>query len=79
LFDALGDRAQAPDALLPATGVTLERERMLSAPFILGEDYGTRCSTVFAVDRDGHARFVERTFAPDGMLANEVAIDFECG
>ena len=43
----------APDAELPATGVTLERERMLSAPFIVSDDYGTRCSTVLTIDRDG--------------------------
>jgi len=77
LFEALGDRAHAPDALLPATGVPLARERMLSAPFIQGEDYGTRCSTVLTIDRGGHARFVERSFAPDGTLGHEVAIEFE--
>ena len=46
LFAALADRTGAPDADLPATGVTLERERALAAPFIVGDDYGTRCSTV---------------------------------
>ena len=75
LFAALGDRAKAPDDELPSTGVTLERERMLSAPFIVSESYGTRCSTVLTVDRDGHARFVERTFAPDGTATGEVAIE----
>jgi uncharacterized protein with NRDE domain len=77
LFEALADRAQAPEALLPATGVPLERERMLSAPFIRDERYGTRCSTVLAIDRGGHARFVERSFAPDGTASSEVAIEFE--
>jgi uncharacterized protein with NRDE domain len=32
----LHDTERAPDAELPATGVSLERERMLSAPFIVG-------------------------------------------
>jgi uncharacterized protein with NRDE domain len=77
LFEALGERAQAPDAELPSTGVALAWERLLSAPFIVGERYGTRCSTVFAVDRDGHARFVERTFAPDGTPSHEVAVEFD--
>ena len=44
-------RERAPDDALPATGVTLERERMLSSPFIVGADYGTRCSTVLTIDR----------------------------
>jgi uncharacterized protein with NRDE domain len=77
LFDALGDRAEAHGAELPSTGVSLEWERLLSAPFIVSDRYGTRCSTVFAVDRDGRARFVERSFAPDGSLANEAAFEFE--
>ncbi len=48
LFAVLGDRRDAPDHELPATGVSLEWERLLSSPFIVGEDYGygTRCSTV---------------------------------
>ena len=79
LFDALGDRTQAPDALLPATGVTLAWERLLSAPFIVSDGYGTRCSTVLAIDREGQATFVERSFASDGTQASEVAIEFRCG
>ena len=39
-----------PTTRLPATGVPLERERLLSAPFIVSDDYGTRCSTVLAID-----------------------------
>jgi uncharacterized protein with NRDE domain len=72
LFGALGDRGIAPDRELPSTGVTLEWERLLSSPFIVGERYGTRCSTVFAIDADGNARFVERTFDPAGRQVGEV-------
>ena len=72
LFDALADRSLAPDGQLPSTGVPLDRERMLSAPFIVSERYGTRCSTVFVVGRDGEARFVERAFDATGELAGEV-------
>jgi uncharacterized protein with NRDE domain len=78
LFEALADRSHPPDALLPATGVPLAWERMLSPPFIVSERYGTRCSTVLAIDRDGHARFVERSFAPDGTPSNEAAFEFDC-
>ncbi|MFO1396949.1 MAG: NRDE family protein [Burkholderiales bacterium] len=72
LFAALADRTQAADDALPDTGVTREWERTLSSPFIVGERYGTRCSTIFAIDRDGRARFVERRFAPDGTVSGEV-------
>jgi uncharacterized protein with NRDE domain len=77
VFDALGDRTQVPDAALPSTGVPLEWERRLSAPFIVSADYGTRCSTVLVVDRDGGARFVERSFDSGGRATGEVDVAFE--
>lgn len=77
LFAALRDGNQPPDAQLPATGVPLQWERLLSSPFIASERYGTRCSTVLAIGRDGRARFVERTFAPDGAIVQDAAFDFD--
>jgi uncharacterized protein with NRDE domain len=76
LFAALADRAPAPDALLPATGIPIERERLLSSPFIVSADYGTRCSTVFTIDRAGHARFHERSFDPKGDATGETSEEF---
>lgn len=76
LFAALADRTRAADADLPATGVPLEWERLLSAPFIVSDDYGTRCSTVLAIGRDGGARFVERSFDARGNATGDVAFDF---
>jgi uncharacterized protein with NRDE domain len=72
LFELLGDKAPASDDELPMTGLTLERERLLSAPFIVSSDYGTRCSTVLAIDHDGNARFTERSFDPAGRVTVEV-------
>ena len=64
---------------LPATGVPLEWERLLSAPFIVSERYGTRCSTVLAIDRGGAALFHERSYdatgAPTGEVIERFAID----
>ncbi|MCC6194440.1 MAG: NRDE family protein [Burkholderiales bacterium] len=76
LLAALADRTRAADAQLPSTGVTLERERLLSPPFILSERYGTRCSTVLTLGRDGQARFHERSFAPDGTATGDVVETF---
>ena len=76
LFDVLGDRARAPDARLPATGIPLDRERLLSSPFIVSDDYGTRSSTVFALARDGAALFVERTFNAAGEITGDVEYRF---
>ena len=76
LFALLHDTERAPDAMLPATGVTLERERMLSSPFIVGRDYGTRCSTVVTVEHDGAARFIERSFDAEGHATGEIDVRF---
>lgn len=65
LFAALADPTPAPDADLPDTGVGREMERFLSPPFIVGEAYGTRCSTLVAIG-GGRIRFMERRFRPDG-------------
>ena len=77
VFSALGDRTIAPDAELPSTGVPLDRERLLSAAFIIGEAYGTRCSTILALAGDGSARFVERTFDRAGRAIGEVDERYE--
>jgi len=76
LFALLRDTERAPDAMLPATGVSRERERMLSSPFIVSPDYGTRCTTVLTIDRRGAARFVERSFDAAGRATGEVDFRF---
>jgi len=57
---ALGDRRVADDAALPSTGVSLEWERALSAPFIAMPTYGTRATTMVLIDYAGRVTFVER-------------------
>ena len=76
LFALLRDTERAPDDALPATGVPLEWERMLSAPFVVSPDYGTRYSTVVTIDPRGNVRFVERSFDPAGNPAGEVDYRF---
>ena len=65
LFVALADTSPAPDAALPDTGVGIDMERWLSPPFVRGERYGTRCSTVVLIAADSMV-FAERRFGPDG-------------
>ena len=72
LFDALADTAPAPDRALPDTGIGLELERALSPPFVRGEHYGTRCSSVVLAGADA-ITFVERRFGPDGSPQGESA------
>jgi uncharacterized protein with NRDE domain len=64
LFSVLQDRSKPPDQLLPNTGVSLERERILSPLFITSDNYGTRSSTILLWDRNGNIDFSERSFTP---------------
>lgn len=70
LFEALADTTAAPDDLLPDTGVGLALERALSPPFVDGERYGTRCSSVVLMGHD-HFVFAERRFGPQAVPAGE--------
>ncbi|MDN5843234.1 MAG: NRDE family protein [Alcaligenaceae bacterium] len=65
-FALLRDDAPAADRDLPDTGVPIELERLLSSPFIVSPDYGTRCSTVIAIGADGQALFSEISYDPAG-------------
>jgi uncharacterized protein with NRDE domain len=76
LFDLLNDRSQAADHELPDTGIGIERERFLSPPFIVGETYGTRSSTVLLIDRIGGVVFIERTFDRDGNAVSDERFAF---
>ncbi|MBD8524911.1 NRDE family protein [Pseudomarimonas arenosa] len=67
LFVLMRDTSPAPDEDLPDTGIGLERERLLSSPFIESESYGTRCTTLIIEWADGRWLFIERRFGPLGI------------
>ena len=68
LFALLADRAtHGPDATSPDH----PWRDALSAIFVAAPGYGTRCSTLFLVTREGEARFVERRFEADGRVSGE--------
>jgi uncharacterized protein with NRDE domain len=80
LFALLDDRATATaDEELPQTGITPEWERVLSAPFVLHPDYGTRCSTVLLLEPSGAGYLAERRFDPQGTLTGETEFSFAAG
>ena len=76
LFALLRDDRVASDDALPATGVPLDWERRLSAPFIVSERYGTRCTTVITIDRDRVVSLVERRFDAAGAVTGDSAFAF---
>jgi uncharacterized protein with NRDE domain len=67
LLDLLADAHQPDDAVLPETGVGLERERFLAPIFIRGDVYGTRASTLAVRDGAGRMALTERRFGRDGI------------
>jgi uncharacterized protein with NRDE domain len=76
LLDLLRDTAQPDDRELPQTGVGLKVERMLSPIFIVGEDYGTRASTLAYARSDGGLVLRERRFGPGATRLGESHFPF---
>ncbi|MCJ2185254.1 NRDE family protein [Novosphingobium beihaiensis] len=64
LLPALRDETPAVDSARPHHGP----EPRFAPVFIRNEIYGTRCSTVVAISRDGHGTIVERSFSPEGHV-----------
>jgi uncharacterized protein with NRDE domain len=72
LLEAL--RAETPD---PALARPSEGPEPRFAPvFIRDATYGTRCSTVIAVDVSGTGTIVERRFDPVGNMSGETRLEF---
>lgn len=72
-----GDDAQ-PEALfgLLADETTPSPNDDHAPIFIRNAAYGTRCSTVVAIDHEGKGRIIERRFGPDGAAHGETASNF---
>lgn len=66
LIRLLQDDTPADDRGLPDTGVDIATERMLSSPFIRGEAYGTRATTIVSVGASGEILVTEQTWLPFG-------------
>lgn len=77
LWDALADARIADDDALPQTGIPRDMERHLSSAFVVGQDYGTRASTLVLVDHGGNGTIIERRFGPNGVFLGETTL--ECG
>lgn len=68
IFAILKDTTPADDTQLPCTGLSREQERLLSSPFIISPDYGTRCSTIIAVHKDGQGILSEASYDAAGTM-----------
>lgn len=66
LFDLLTDRTLTPGEIPRNLESDLAPERLMKHYFIVNPVYGTRCSTVLFISRDGDIGFHERQFDPQG-------------
>ncbi len=76
LFELLADREPAAGAAFPGSDLPPDLERALSAPFVLHERYGTRCSTVLLAGHDGRTVAAERRFDAAGNLTGATRLEF---
>jgi len=66
LFDLMTNDKQALPSLLPATGLSEDKEQLLSAIFILSPSYGTRTTSIITQDNTGNVEVFERSYLPSG-------------
>jgi len=76
LFDALAQERLPDFGLPPRSPSDVPQEARQSPIFIRNSVYGTRCSTVVAVDADGHGVIVERRFDAGGEPRGEARLAF---
>ena len=77
IFSVLANREIAADHELPNTGLPSDWERIVSAPFIMNERYGTRCSSVLLVERNGRTILNERRFDNLGVQTGATRFEFK--
>lgn len=76
----LSGASPAPDSLFEHLYADAHRDAgtaaIEDAIFVRNTAYGTRCSTVVAIDSDGKGRIVERRFDADARMVGETALTF---
>jgi len=76
LFDGLREETLPPIGIDAATPSDIAQEPPHSPIFIRDPVYGTRCSSVVAIDRDGAGLFIERRYTPTAEIAGETRLSF---
>ena len=76
LFAALREERHADIGLPPSAPSDVPREPRDSSVFIRDAVYGTRCSTVVAIDRDGAGLIIERRFDQGAAPTGETRLGF---
>ena len=71
LMRLMADRQRAPVEQVETGRFDFDTAYALTAPFIVLPNYGTRCTTILIVDRQGRWHFTERRFGPGGERTGE--------
>lgn len=66
LYRLLGNEERAPLEDVDQDRLPRELAHAVTAPFIIQPEYGTRCSTIVRIRRDGDISISERRFGADG-------------
>lgn len=78
LFKLLQNTQRYPIDKLQHTGLPVEMEQAVSSVFIITENYGTRSSSIVAVDENLKAELIEKTYSPASMeVKNEERHSFQ--
>jgi uncharacterized protein with NRDE domain len=76
LLDGLGEDRLPDTGLAPREPSDVPQEPILSPIFIRNPIYGTRCSTVVAIDVAGQGKIIERRYSSSGDVTGETALRF---
>ncbi|REE01736.1 NRDE family protein [Marinoscillum furvescens] len=77
LLSMMGDTAIAADQVLPDTGLSKDMEKALSAMCIRTPNYGTCCSTVLTMDRDGTVALTEKSYPVGDRIEDLVRLEIK--
>jgi uncharacterized protein with NRDE domain len=69
--------AEALIEVLSGPGARGSLEQISESMFVVGPEFGTRCTTVLTVDAAGQARFIEQRFDADGAAAGRSEFQFD--
>lgn len=76
LLDDLFDQKTFPSTKQTIADSAAPLDPQHSAVFIRNPVYGTRCSTVVAIDDQGKGMIIERRYAPSGQSTGETSLSF---
>lgn len=76
LFKPLRDTKESASPDTPELDIPAPFNKALTAPFIIGENYGTRSTSVVTVSGNDLVTMVERRFEPDGSSSGETDVQF---